>query len=64
MRVLKRGDQFVDGVREIFMRGEAWENMVVGEETDGFALATTACVGTPDVKTAVVFWGASNIPSF
>ena len=64
MRVLKRGNQFVDGARDIFMQGEAWENMVVGEETNGFALANRACVGAPDVKTAVVFWGASDVPSF
>ena len=37
--------------------------MVIGEETNGFALANTACVRTPDVKTVVVFWGASDVPS-
>ena len=63
MRVLTRGDQFVDGARDVFMRGEAWENMVVGEETNGFALANTAYVGTPDNKTVVVFWGAADVPS-
>ena len=62
MRVLKCGDQFVDGARDVFVRGEAWEDMVVGEEAYGFALANTACVGAPDIKTAVVFWGASDVP--
>ena len=64
MRVLKRGDQFVDGAREVFVRGEAWENMVVGEEANSFALVDTAGVGAPYVKTGVVFWGASGVPSF
>ena len=46
----------MDRARDVFVRGEAWENMVVGEEVKGFALANTACVGAPDVKTEVVFW--------
>ena len=53
----------MDGARGVFVRGEAWENMVVGEEANGFDLADTACVGATDVKTAVVFWGASDVPS-
>ena len=61
--MLKCGDQFMNVARDIFVRGEAWENMVVGEKLYGFALANTACVGAPDIKTAVVFWGASDIPS-
>ena len=60
MQVLNCG---VYGVREVFMQGEAWENMAVGEETDDSALANTACVRTPDVKTEAVFWGASDVPS-
>ena len=63
MQVLKRGDKFVDGVRDVFVRVEAWEDMVVGEEMNGFALANTVCVGAPDIKTALVFWGASDVPS-
>ena len=63
MRVLKPGDQFVDGARDVFMRGETWENMDVGEETVSLSLANMTCVGTPDIKTAVVFWGASDVPS-
>ena len=46
------------------MQGEAWENMVVGEEANGFVLADTVCVRAPVVKTAVVFLGASDVPSF
>ena len=53
----------MDGARDIFVQGEAWEDMVVGEEAYGFALENTACVRAPDIKTAVVFWGASNVPS-
>ena len=53
----------MDGEREVFVPGESWENMVVVEEATGFALADTTCVGAPDVKTAVVFCGASDIPS-
>ena len=63
MRVLKCGNQLVDGVRDVFVRGEAWEDMVVGRKAYGFSLANTACVGAPDIKTAVVFWGASDVPS-
>ena len=56
MRVLKCRNQFVDGARDVFVRGEAWEDMVVGEEAYGYSLANTACVGAPDIKTEVVFW--------
>ena len=63
MQVLKCSDQFVDGARDVFLQGEAWENMVVGGKAYGFALANTACVVAPDIKTAVVFWGASDVPS-
>ena len=63
MRLFESGDEFMDGTRYVFVQGEAWENMVVGEETNGFALAKSACVGTPDVKAAVMFWGASDITS-
>ena len=52
--MLKCRNQFVDGARDV--RGEAWEDMVVGEEAYGFSLTNTACVGAPDIKTAVVFW--------
>ena len=55
MRVLKCGNQFVDGARDVFVRGEAWENMVVGGKAYGFALSHLACVGAPDIKTLVVF---------
>ena len=64
MRVLKSGDQFVNGLRDVFVQGEAWEDMVVGEETNGFSRENRACVGTPDVKTPVMFWVASDMPSF
>ena len=64
MRVLKCSDQFVDGSRDVFVQREAWETVVVGGGTYGFALANTACVRAPDIKTAVVFWGASDVPSF
>ena len=63
MRVLESGNEFMDLTRDVFVRVEAWENMVMGEETNGFSLANSACVGAPDVKTAVVFWGASDVPS-
>ena len=63
MRVLKCGDKFVDGARDVFVQGEAWENMVEGEKSYVFALANTECVGEIDIKTAVVFWGASGVPS-
>ena len=63
MWVLESGNEFVDFARDVFVRGEAWENMVMGEETNSFALANTACVGAPDVEAAVVFWGASHIPA-
>ena len=53
----------MDVVHDVFVRVEAWENMVVGEEANGFALANTACVGAPYVKTAVVLWGADDVPS-
>ena len=53
----------MDGARDVFVRGEAWENMVVGKEAYGFSLAHVACVRAPDVKAAVVFWGASDVPS-
>ena len=62
MRVPKCGDQLVYGARYVFVWGEAWENMVVGEKTYGFALADTACVRAPDIKTSVVFWGYSDVP--
>ena len=64
MRVFESGDEFMYCTGDVFVQGEAWENMVVGEETNGFALANSAlaCVGAPDVKAAVVFWGASDIP--
>ena len=62
MRVLKCGDQFVDGARDVFVQGEARENMVVGEKLYGFSLENTACAGAQDIKTAVVFWGASDVP--
>ena len=53
----------MDGARDVFVQGEAWENMVVGEEAKGFSLADIACVGAPDIKTSVVFRGASDVPS-
>ena len=62
MRVLKCGDQFVDGPRDFFVRGEAWEVMFVGEEAYCFALANTVCVGgtichvpAQDVLFALIF---------
>ena len=63
MQVLDSGNEFVDCACDVFMRGEVWENMLMEEETNGFALANTACVGSPDVEAEVVFWGASNIPA-
>ena len=45
-----------------FVREEAWENMFMGEEPNGFSLANLACIGEPYIKTAVVFWGAVNVP--
>ena len=60
--MLDSGNEFVDLECDVFVRGEAWENMVMGEEMNGSALENTACVGAPDIKTAVVFWVASNIP--
>ena len=54
----------MDGARDVFVQGQAWDKMGVGEEANVFALVDTACVGEPDFKTVVVFWGASNVPSF
>ena len=61
--MLESGNEFADWACDVFVRGKAWNNMVVGEETNGFDLANTACVRAPDVEAAVVLWGASHIPA-
>ena len=59
--MLERGNEFVDRARDVFVRGEVWENIVMGEETNGFALTNTSCVGAPDVEAVVVLWAAASV---